>query len=265
MNAFIRYSTILVYKLYYNFHIEGLENVPEKEGVIIASNHRSYADPVLLTMPMKKPVTYMAKEELFRNKLFAAFIRMLGAFPVKRGSGDLSVIDQCADRLAEGKNVVIFPEGTRSKENKVRRGKNGVALIAARSGADVLPMGIIFEGPKLRFRTKLTLKVGKVITSEELALTEASEDIKRGKKIIMNAITELVEGSACGSNVADNTVTGSSADNGSAGKNSVSDNVVSDNAENGKPEQPSSDTAVPDISAPDSPEKKPSADTPADN
>ncbi|MDE7293624.1 MAG: 1-acyl-sn-glycerol-3-phosphate acyltransferase [Oscillospiraceae bacterium] len=237
MNAFIRYSTILVYKLYYNFHIEGMENVPEKEGVIIASNHRSYADPVLLTMPMKKPVTYMAKEELFRNKLFAAFIRMLGAFPVKRGSGDLSVIDQCADRLAEGKNVVIFPEGTRSKENKVHRGKNGVALIAARSGADVLPMGIIFEGPKLKFRTKLTLKVGKVITSEELALTEASEDIKRGKKIIMNAITELVEGSA-----------------------------VSNSADNGKPEQPVSDNAVSDTSAPDSSEKDtPSADTPSDD
>lgn len=196
MNALVRYSVIAVYKLYYNFHIEGKENLTGREGVIIASNHRSYADPVLLTMPMKKPVTYMAKEELFRNKLFAAFIRMLGAFPVKRGSGDMSVIDGCVDRLAQGKNVVIFPEGTRSKENKVRRGKNGVALIAARSGADVLPMGIVFEGEKLHFRSRLTLKIGKLITAEELALTESSEDIKRGKKIIMDAIRELVEGQA---------------------------------------------------------------------
>ncbi|MCM1577361.1 MAG: 1-acyl-sn-glycerol-3-phosphate acyltransferase [Ruminococcus sp.] len=196
MNAFIRYATVFVYKVYYNFHIEGKENLTGKEGVIIASNHRSYADPVLLTMPMKKPVTYMAKEELFHNKLFGAFIRMLGAFPVKRGAGDMTIIDECCDRLAEGKNVVIFPEGTRSKENKVKRGKNGIALIAARSGADVLPMGIVFEGEKLHFRSKLTLRIGKPITAEELNLTESSEDIKRGKRIIMAAITELVEGKA---------------------------------------------------------------------
>ena len=118
MNAFVRYTVMGIYKLFYNFKIEGWENVPEKEGVIIASNHRSYADPVILTMPMKRPVTYMAKEELFHNKIFGAFIRFLGAFPVKRGAGDMQVIDDCVDILESGRNVVIFPEGTRSKENK---------------------------------------------------------------------------------------------------------------------------------------------------
>lgn len=195
MNAFIRYATILVYKIAYNFKIEGRENLPKTEGVIIASNHRSYADPVLLTMPMKKPVTYMAKEELFHNKFFAAFIRFLGAFPVKRGAGDMQVIDDCVDILESGRNVVIFPEGTRSKQNKVARGKTGVALIAAKSGADVLPMGIVFEGPKLKFRTKVRLKIGKVIPAEELA---AYGDSPKGRRLvkerIMGAIIELVEG-----------------------------------------------------------------------
>ena len=108
MNAFVRYTVMGIYKLFYNFRIEGWENVPEKEGVIIASNHRSYADPVILTMPMKRPVTYMAKEELFHNKIFGAFIRFLGAFPVKRGAGDMQVIDDCVDILESGRNVVIF-------------------------------------------------------------------------------------------------------------------------------------------------------------
>lgn len=67
---------------------------------------------------MKRPVTYMAKEELFHNKIFGAFIRFLGAFPVKRGAGDMQVIDDCVDILESGRNVVIFPEGTRSKETK---------------------------------------------------------------------------------------------------------------------------------------------------
>ena len=195
MNAFVRYTVMGIYKLFYNFKIEGWENVPEKEGVIIASNHRSYADPVILTMPMKRPVTYMAKEELFHNKIFGAFIRFLGAFPVKRGAGDMQVIDDCVDILESGRNVVIFPEGTRSKENKVGRGKTGVALIAAKSGADVLPMGIVFEGPKLHFRSKGTLKIGKLIKSEELDIGDGSpKQLKLIKKRIMDSITELVEG-----------------------------------------------------------------------
>lgn len=195
MNAFVRYTVMGIYKLFYNFKIEGWENVPEKEGVIIACNHRSYADPVIITMPMKKPVTYMAKEELFHNKLFGAFIRFLGAFPVKRGAGDMKVIDDCVDILESGRNVVIFPEGTRSKENKVGRGKTGVALIAAKSGADVLPMGIIFEGEKLRFRSNLTLRIGKLIRSEELDIGDGdTKNLKKVKSVIMDSITELVEG-----------------------------------------------------------------------
>ncbi len=194
MNAFIRYSTIIAYKIFYNFHIEGKENIPEKEGVVIASNHRSYADPVLLTMPMKRPVTYMAKEELFKNKFFGALIKILGAFPVKRGAGDMKVIDDSIAILSSGKNLVIFPEGTRAKENKVGKGKTGVALIAAKSGADVLPMGIVFEGEKLHFRSKLTLRIGKLIKSEELNTDEATpKGLKAVKQRIMSAITELVE------------------------------------------------------------------------
>lgn len=195
MNAFIRYSTYFAYKLFYNFHIEGKENLPEHEGVVIASNHRSYADPVILTMPMKKPVTYMAKEELFKNKIFGAFIKILGAFPVRRGSGDMQVIDDSIAILQSGKNLVIFPEGSRSKENKVQKGKTGVALIAAKSGADVLPMGICFEGSKLHFRSKLTLRIGKIIPAEELEIEGTSaKELKAIKIKIMGAIRELVEG-----------------------------------------------------------------------
>jgi len=195
MNAFVRYVTMGVYKLFYNFHIEGIENIPQDRALVMASNHRSYADPVILTMPMKKPVTYMAKEELFKNKLFGWFIRKLGAFPVKRGTGDMQVIDDAVDILESGRHLVIFPEGTRSKDGKVGKGKTGVALIAARSGADVLPCGIIFEGEKLHFRSKLTLRFGKVIPAEEIAVTDGSpKELKAAKLRIMGAITELVEG-----------------------------------------------------------------------
>ena len=200
MNAFIRVAVRLVYYLAYDMHFEGLENLPDKdhEGVIVASNHRSYADPVLLTMYMKRPMHYMAKEELFNNKLFGAFITGLGAFPVKRGAGDMQVINKSVELLEKGHNVVIFPEGTRSKENKVLRGKTGVALIAAMSGADVLPVGICFEGTKLHFRTKLTIRYGKIIPHEEIAVSEERNprELRRAKERIMSAIKVLVEGEA---------------------------------------------------------------------
>lgn len=197
MNAFVRYVTMGVYKLFYNFHIEGAENIPQDRALVIASNHRSYADPVILTMPMKKPVTYMAKEELFKNKLFGWFITKLGAFPVKRGTGDMQVIDDAVAILNSGRHLVIFPEGTRSKDGKVGKGKTGVAMIAAKSGADVLPCGIIFEGEKLHFRSKLILKFGKVIPASEIAIEDASpKALKEVKKRIMGEITKLVEGTA---------------------------------------------------------------------
>lgn len=197
MYAWVRYPVRFLYRLFYDFHIEGEENIPQDKPVVLASNHRSYADPVILTMPMRLPVSYMAKEELFKNKLFGWFIRKLGAFPVSRGSGDMSVIDDSINILNSGRNLVIFPEGTRSKDGKVGKGKTGVAMIAAKSGADVVPCGIVFEGEKLHFRSKLTLRFGRPIKAEEIAVEGNSpRELKDVKKRIMSAITELVEGKA---------------------------------------------------------------------
>lgn len=191
MYAWVRYPVKWLYKIFYDFHIEGVENIPQDRPVVLASNHRSYADPVILTMPMKLPVSYMAKEELFHNKLFGWFIRKLGAFPVTRGAGDMSVIDDSINILRSGRNLVIFPEGTRSKDGKVGKGKTGVAMIAAKSGADVVPCGIVFEGEKLHFRSKLTLKFGKPIKAGELAVEGSSpRELKEVKKRIMGAIQE---------------------------------------------------------------------------
>ena len=107
----------------------------------------------------------------------------------------MQIIEDSVAILNSGRHLVIFPEGTRSKDGKVGKGKTGVALIAAKSGADVLPCGIVFEGEKLHFRSKLTLRFGKVIPAGEIAVEDASpKALKEVKKRIMDAITELVEG-----------------------------------------------------------------------
>ena len=131
----LRWITIGIYHIYYNIKWEGVENVPKDGGNIFASNHRSYQDPVFIALHARIPLSYMAKEELFQgNKAFKNLITALGAFPVSRGKGDTGAIDTSIEKLQLGRNLAIFPEGTRSLDGKVGKGKTGVALIAAVAG-----------------------------------------------------------------------------------------------------------------------------------
>ena len=183
-----------IFKIAFKLRFEGTENLPENGGTVYASNHRSYADPIFISLKIKKRCTYMAKEELFKNPFFSLLIRAFGAFPVERGKGDMSVIDNSISKLQSGKNLVIFPEGTRSKDGKVGNGKTGVALIAAKSNAEVIPVAIVYDG-KLSFRKKVTVKYGTPISSEELRISDppVPRELKQLKHTIMGSITELVE------------------------------------------------------------------------
>ncbi len=191
---FLRYITIFVYHCYYNIRWEGKENVPKDGGNIFASNHRSYQDPVFTALGARVPISYMAKEELFhKNIFFTALIKVFGAFPVVRGKGDMQVIDTSIEKLEKGRNLEIFPEGTRSKDGKVGKGKTGVALIAAVAQTKVIPVGINFEGEKLKFRSKVVVRYGKPIIPSEIGVTGTSaKDLKIIKNEIMKGITKLV-------------------------------------------------------------------------
>lgn len=183
-----------IYHIYYNISYEGLENVPRDGGNIFASNHRSYQDPVFIALGARVPISYMAKEELFeKNIFFTWLIKFMGAFPVVRGTGDMTVIDTSIEKLESGRNLVIFPEGTRSKDGKVGKGKTGVAMIAAIAQTNVVPVGIKFEG-KLKFRKRVIVRYGKPIVPAEMGITEVNpHTLKTIKKEIMENITELVE------------------------------------------------------------------------
>ena len=149
---------------------------------------------MLISLAVRTPFSFMAKEELFKkNIFFAILIKALGAFPVTRGKGDTSAIDKSLKCLNKGRNLVIFPEGTRSKDGKVGRGKTGVALIAAVALVPVIPVGIVFDG-KLKFRKKVTVKFGKPIYPDELNISSTSpKELKKLKHTIMNEIVDLVE------------------------------------------------------------------------
>lgn len=189
----LRWAALGVYHIMYKISFEGLENVPKDGSNIFASNHRSYQDPVFIALHTRVPLSYMAKEELFQgNKAFKLLITSLGAFPVARGKGDTAVIDTAIEKLELGRNLAIFPEGTRSKDGKVGKGKTGVALIAAVAQTNVVPVGINFEG-KLKFRSKVVIRFGKPVTPAELGVNSAdAKSLRIMKNEVMDRITELV-------------------------------------------------------------------------
>ena len=186
----------LFFRIMYNLHYEGRDNIPRGEEVIYASNHRSNADPPLVGAGAVGKYAFMAKEELFRKKLFAWLIRTLGAFPVSRGKGDMAVIDTAVDRLRSGRSLMIFPEGTRSKDGRVGKGHAGAALIAAKADRRIVPVGIVF-GEKLKFRTRVTVRYGKPIDPKdyvEPADEPNPRQLVKLKNRYMADIKELVEG-----------------------------------------------------------------------
>ena len=198
MYYIIKIAVWIAFHVYFSLGFEGRDNIPRGEAVIYASNHRSNADPPLVGVGARGKYAFMAKEELFRNKLFAWLIRSLGAFPVARGKGDTAVIDTAVERLNSGRSLMIFPEGTRSKTGKVGRGHSGAALIAARADKRIVPVGVVF-GDKLKFRAKVTVKYGEPIDPKEYVddLAEPNpRQLVKLKNRYMAEIKKLVEGEA---------------------------------------------------------------------
>lgn len=195
MYGFIKALLRCYFRIAYNLKFEGRENIPTDENVIYTPNHRSNADPPLVGSFLKGHISFMAKEELFKNKFFAWLISSLGAFPVSRGKGDMKVIDTSIERL-ENESLMIFPEGGRSKDGKVQKGHTGAALISARSGKRIVPVGVVY-GDKLRFRTKVTIKYGKPIDPAEYVESREEPNPRQLVKLknrYMADIKELVEG-----------------------------------------------------------------------
>ena len=182
------------FKIAYNLKYEGKENVPKDGSNIFASNHRGYVDPVFISLACRVPNSFMAKEELFHGKKFFVWIiKKFGAFPVERGKGDMEAINTSFEKLNAGRNLVIFPEGTRSRDGKVGRGKTGVALIAAVAQCPVIPVGINYQGEKLKFRKKVVIRFGKPISPEQLKITTpGAKELKLLRTTVMDSITELV-------------------------------------------------------------------------
>lgn len=193
---FILARTVVNFLLSIAFHIEyeGLYNIPQNgKGYIMAGNHTSYLDPVVLALRIKPWVRYMAKEELMRISGLQWLFRWLGIVPVSRGTGDLSVIEHCAQLTREGYVLGIFPEGTRFPPGQPGKPKSGMALIAKMTQADVLPCAVTYERP-LHFRSRIRVRFGPVVPYAELGLDEDSPRVlKRATRRVWEEVLALLE------------------------------------------------------------------------
>ena len=122
----------------------GREHIPAEGPVILASNHRSFFDPFVIGTMTRRPVYYVAKQELFMyNRLLSWVLNALGAFPVARGAGDQDTIETAKIILGRGEIVLMFPEGTRTRPGPLGKPRRGVGRLALDTGAPVVPIAII--------------------------------------------------------------------------------------------------------------------------
>lgn len=136
-------------RLVYRPRVEGLENIPEDGPVIIAANHLSFVDSIIIPMVVPRRVFFLAKAEYFEGTGFRGavsrwFFTSMGNIPVRRGQGRSArdSLDTAIKVLVDGGAFGIYPEGTRSLDGKLHRGRTGVARIALESGAPVVPVGL---------------------------------------------------------------------------------------------------------------------------
>src|SRR5207248_7247874 len=129
----------------YEVDVEGLDNVPEGQGVILAANHRSFMDSIFLALASPDPVAFVAKAEYFDHPVTRRLFSSTGQIPLRRGSpvGAREALAAASEVLAEGGTLGIYPEGTRSRDGKLHRGKLGPARLAAATGAAIVPVGLV--------------------------------------------------------------------------------------------------------------------------
>jgi len=158
-----------IYKFVFRGQLIGRENIPKKNSYIMVSNHGSLLDPPLLGHALGRNISFMAKAELFKIPLLGFIIKACGAYPVKRGIVDKNTIKTACKKLSNDNCIGIFIDGTRQKNGRVNKPKQGAALLAFKNQKLLLPVAIVNSHRLIRFKffiplfSKIVIKVGEPV------------------------------------------------------------------------------------------------------
>ena len=189
-------------KAIFRLRIVGSENVPESGPVLYVLNHQSHLDPVTAGMAVpRRHTNFIARSTLFNHKLFGAFIRGLNSVPIKQGSADMGAIRTAIEQMELGRVLIMFPEGSRTKDGAMHAFKRGAWLILSRAKPTILPGAIegAFDAwprssskPKL-WGKRVMLKVGKPIAAETLLAMGPDKGLAHLQQTIETMRAELAE------------------------------------------------------------------------
>ena len=184
----------IYFKTCYNFKVKGLENIPKTGALIIAGNHLSNADPPAIGSfaGLVRDSRFVAKKELFAVPGLGWFFRRSGYIPVDRARtiGDFGALKEVVHALEKGESVVMFPEGTRSRNGRPQKPKSGIGFLVYKTGAPVLPVKVegTFGWPWVR---KIRVKFGTVMRLEKDPALEPKAQYKQFANQIMDAINSI--------------------------------------------------------------------------
>jgi len=192
---FFRMSFKIFALTLYRHKIYGKKNLP-KGAAILAPNHASFIDPILLGISIKEPIYYFARKSLFENRFLKFCLRKVYVYPIERGGLDIQAIKATQKFLQEGKKIVLFPEGTRSKDGNLTPFKEGVALIAMRKNTKIVPIyiaGSFKIWPRKKKVPRLFGKSATVIGSSIDPKLWNMYDRKQGQTQLTNALQKKVQ------------------------------------------------------------------------
>lgn len=189
------WAVMVVFRIIFSYRTYGKEILRQYKTngrkFVICSNHLSMLDPIFIVMAYGwgRKLTIMGKAELFRNPVLAWIFRSVGVFPVERGKADTAALDKAIADINTGRGMLIFPEGTRGTGDTMLKMKSGAFMIAAQTGADIIPVRMIYPTStrKLKFFAPVVVKVGQPLLAEDLNLVEG------GKRAIRIARATLQE------------------------------------------------------------------------
>jgi len=186
-----------LYMVYFRWRVFNADNVPQSGGVILACNHASFLDPPLVGSGLNRDINYLARESLFRFPGIGALLRSWNCVPVDRDGGGAAGLKAILDRLLAGGGIILFPEGTRTRDGKLQPARSGIGLVVIKSTAPVVPVRVFgtYEAfgrhIKVPRPKRIAVKYGRPLNFEKLR-AEAKDCPKARLKEIYQQIADEI-------------------------------------------------------------------------